>query len=271
MSQDSPPVTSIMVGDDGSSGSRTALGWARRLAATVDARLTVVGAGGEAPAGPDDPEFVNKERFLEVTGPPVAALLDAGRRLQVDLIAVGRRGVGGFSELRLGSTAHQLAEHSPSPIAVVPEEAAAGDGPWPISAIVAGVDGSPAAGASLSWAAGMATAVGAEIAVVHAVDFFPFAAASGIPQELYQTSLQQRRTELDGWCRPLRETGVAHRQIVSEGGPAGVILDAINRVGAQLIVVGRRVHADPPQLSMGSVAHRIIAFSPCPAVVVPGR
>jgi hypothetical protein len=34
-------------------------------------------------------------------------------------------------------------------------------------------------------------------------------------------------------------------------------------------VVGRRGQAGRPQLPMGSVAHRVIAFSPCPAVVVP--
>jgi nucleotide-binding universal stress UspA family protein len=260
-----------MVGDDGSSGAGAALEWARRLTAAVDGRLTVVRATGDAPpGGPVPRELGNNERSLEVTGPPVGALLDASRRLQVDLIAIGRRGVGGFNELRLGSTAHQLAEYSPSPVAVVPEGTATGDGLWPFSVIVAGVDGSLAAAASLSWAAQMATAAGVEVAVVHAVDFFPFAAAAGIPTELYQTSLRQRHAELDRWCRPLRDAGVAHHEIVTEGGPTGVILDAIDRVGAQLAVVGRRGQAEPPQLSMGSVAHRIIAFSRCPAVVVPG-
>ncbi len=273
-------MSSVMVGDDGSSGARAALGWARRLSAAVDARLTVVRASGDTPPAETVPgELVDQERSLEVTGPPVLALLEASRRLQVDLIVVGRRGAGGFSELRLGSTAHQLAEHSPSPIAVVPEGTATGDGPWPFSVIVAGVDGSPAAVDSLSWAARMATAAGGEVAVVHAADFSlfaaaadfsPFAAAAGIPQETYDTGLQRRHAEIDRWCRPLRDAGVAHHQIVVEGGPAGVILDAINSVGAQLAVVGRRGDAGPSQLPMGSVAHRVIAFSPCPAVVVPG-
>jgi nucleotide-binding universal stress UspA family protein len=270
MSQDPPPVTSVMVGDDGSSGARAALEWARGLTAAVHARLTVVRAIGDTPSGGPFPELVNDESSLEVTGSPVGALLDASRRLQTDLIAVGRRGVGGFNELRLGSTAHQLAEHSHSPIAVVPEGSASVDGPWSPSVIVAGVDGSLASAAALAWAAGMATAAGGEVAVVHAVDFFPFAAASGMPRELYQTSVQHRHAEVDGWCRSLRDAGVAHRQIVVEGGPAGVILEATGSVGAQLAVVGRRVQSDPPQLPMGSVAHRVVAFSPCPAVVVPG-
>jgi nucleotide-binding universal stress UspA family protein len=98
----------------------------------------------------------------------------------------------------------------------------------------------------------------------------PVTSASGLPQELYHTSVQQRRAEVDRWCRPLRDAGVAHHQVVAEGGPAGVILDAIDRVGAQLAVVGRRGQSDSPQLHMGSVAHRVIAFSPCLAVVVPG-
>jgi nucleotide-binding universal stress UspA family protein len=260
-----------MVGDDGSNGARAALEWARRLTAALGARLSVVRANSDTVStGPVSRESGDNERSLEVTGPPAGALLDAGRRLQVDLIAVGRRGVGGFTELRLGSTAHQLAEHSPSPVAVVPEGTVMGEEPWPFSVVVAAVDGSLAAAASLSWAARVASAGGVEVVVVHAVDLFPFAAASGSPEELYHTSLQQRHAEVDEWCRPLRDAGVAHRQIVAEGGPAGVILDAIGSVGSQLAVVGRRVQADPPQLAMGSVAHRVIAFSPCPVVVVPG-
>jgi nucleotide-binding universal stress UspA family protein len=271
MSQDSSAVTTVMVGYDGSNGGRAALGWARRLAGAVGARLTLVRASGDThPAGPAPPDLLDHERFLEVTGSPVGGLLDAARRLQADLIAVGRRGAGGFTELRLGSTAHQLAEHSPSPIAVIPEGSAAVDGPAPFSVIVAGMDGSPAAAASLTWAARMASATGGEVEVVHAVDFFPFAAVSGIPPELYRTSLERRRAELEKWCQPLRDAGVAHHQIVSEGGPAGVILAAIDSAGARLAVVGRRDQADPPQLPMGSVAHRIVAFSPCPAVLVPG-
>ena len=266
-----PPVTSVLVGDDRSSGARAALGWARRLVAVIDAPLTVVRAiGDKPPVGPVPGKSVNKERSLEVVGSPVAALLDASRRLQVDLIVVGRRGAGGFSELRLGSTAHQLAEHSAAPIVVVPEGTATGDGPWPFSVIVAGVDGSLGAAAALSWAARMATAASAEVAVVHAVDLFPFAAISEITQEQYDAGLRRRRAETDSWCRPLRDAGVAHHKIVAEGGPAAVVLDAINGVSAQLAVVGRRGQGDRPQLPMGSIAHRVIAFSPCPTVVVPG-
>jgi nucleotide-binding universal stress UspA family protein len=266
-----PAVTSVMVGDDGSSGARAALGWARRLTVATDAPLVVVRATGDTRfVGPVPGKSVDKEHSLEVAGPPVLALLDASRRLQVDLIVVGRRGAGGFSELRLGSTAHQLAEHSPVPIAVVPEDTATGDGSWPFSVIVAGIDGSLAAAAALSWVAWTATAASGEVAVVHAVDFFPLAAISEITQEQYDASLQGRRAEMDSWCRPLRDSGVVHHQIVAEGGPAAVILDAITSVSAQLAVVGRRGQGDPPQLPMGSIAHRVIAFSPCPTVVVPG-
>jgi nucleotide-binding universal stress UspA family protein len=39
---------------------------------------------------------------------------------QADLVVVGRRGLGGFAELLLGSTSHQLAHHLDRPLVIVP-------------------------------------------------------------------------------------------------------------------------------------------------------
>jgi nucleotide-binding universal stress UspA family protein len=70
----------------------------------------VVESAGDPPAG------------VAVTAEPARgtagqALIDASK--EADLIVVGRRGRGGFSELLLGSTSAETAAHSHSPVAII--------------------------------------------------------------------------------------------------------------------------------------------------------
>ncbi len=54
-----------------------------------------------------------------VDGPPAAAIIRYAKEHDADLVAVGRRGRGGFSELLLGSVSHQLTHHLHRPLLVV--------------------------------------------------------------------------------------------------------------------------------------------------------
>jgi nucleotide-binding universal stress UspA family protein len=53
-------------------------------------------------------------------GPVVQGLIHLADKFDVDLVVVGRRGRGGFSELLLGSVSHQLAHHVGRPLTIVP-------------------------------------------------------------------------------------------------------------------------------------------------------
>lgn len=136
----------IVVGVDGSEGSRRALAWALEEAAHRSATLEVVHAwsyptGGElaglpwklnredfektarltleqavAEAGPREPGVHVELLLLE--GPAVRTLLQQAR--EADLLVVGSRGRGGFGGLLLGSVSQQCAYHAPCPIVIVP-------------------------------------------------------------------------------------------------------------------------------------------------------
>jgi nucleotide-binding universal stress UspA family protein len=146
----------IVVGVDGSPGSRTALDHAVREAARRDASVEVVAAATPPEvwlplAGPprislDDVREGIRRRTAEtvrgVTGqlegtlpqlPPVTisaavgsaaeALIDAATG--AELLVVGSRGHGGFSSMLLGSVSLQCVLHAPCPVMVVrpaPEE-----------------------------------------------------------------------------------------------------------------------------------------------------
>ena len=140
------PVTGghLVVGVDGSDGSRRALEWAVKEAALRGARLTVAHAyqppyvGGYPYAGADfDPGLLAQageklvSRMLAAAdvgdvvvdhvvtcGTPAEVLLGTGT--DADLVVVGARGHRVLKRLVLGSVASQVAHHAPCPVAVVP-------------------------------------------------------------------------------------------------------------------------------------------------------
>lgn len=153
----------IVVGVDGSPESRNALQWAveeaRLRGATVRAVhvYDVPGVAWEAYAGPT----VTSEQMAELEvgrqrgaaeshasatalveqavadlgqtedvnvdavalhGRPAPKLIDESRN--ADLLVVGSRGRGGFTELLLGSVSHQCAQHAVCPVVILPNRRA---------------------------------------------------------------------------------------------------------------------------------------------------
>lgn len=141
-------IRRILVGVDGSPFARLALEWAVALARPLDAEVIAVHVAGllERFDGAEpvpvhghleelETAFSEWCRPLEgsgvrwrgrlLQGPPVPTLLRAVSDEGVDVVVVGTRGTGGFPELRLGSTSHQLAEHAGRPVLIVPPDAPA--------------------------------------------------------------------------------------------------------------------------------------------------
>jgi nucleotide-binding universal stress UspA family protein len=141
-------MKTIVVGVDGSAGSRVAVEFAAREAAAHGATLRLVSAwevptnvlsGGVVPDlyGSFEAEALKllsdtAARVLELE-PAVAveqkaveghagnALVDEAET--ADLVVIGRRGHSGFTELLLGSISHQVADHAPCPVVIVPPAA----------------------------------------------------------------------------------------------------------------------------------------------------
>lgn len=147
----------IVVGVDGSDGSKDALRWAARQAEMTGARLEVVATwamppmayGWDMPA-PVDVDFADGPRqvladtlrevvsesskvtisTVVVQGPPAPTLLDAAAG--ADLLVVGSRGHGEFSGMLLGSVSQHCVTHAGCPVVVVRHHPpAAGSEPRP--------------------------------------------------------------------------------------------------------------------------------------------
>ena len=145
----------IVVGVDGSEGGAAALEFAAGEAAFRGARLRIVSAwqvpvmayGGAEFMPPPAPETwdafqVRAQRVaddafaavkklhpsleaeaLALQGQPADVLLEQGAGAA--LIVVGRRGLGGFRSLLLGSVSQQVVQHATCPVVVVNQPATA--------------------------------------------------------------------------------------------------------------------------------------------------
>jgi nucleotide-binding universal stress UspA family protein len=142
-------MSGIVVGVDGSTGSREALGWAVQEAAIRHAPLTVVTVhpvmasawtGNPVILPADEPALAQAEAAAEeavgkatselgesrpasvivraISGFVAEELIGASR--EAEMLVVGSRGAGGFAALRLGSVSSQLVHHSPCPVVVIP-------------------------------------------------------------------------------------------------------------------------------------------------------
>ena len=138
----------VVVGVDGSPSSRAALRWAVNQASltggTVDAIMAgqvpeteTIGGFGQVPVNVDDEKVVaegsqrdlqaiineevkaddrNLVRARTFQGHPAEALLQASDGAEV--VAVGQRGLGGFTRSLLGSVSEHLVHHANSPVLV---------------------------------------------------------------------------------------------------------------------------------------------------------
>lgn len=134
----------IVVGVDGSEGSKAALRWAVGQAELTGAKVEAVAAWeypatyGWAPMYSDDetlPELTKKqvsETVRDTLGAEAADLIGVtvtegqsahallASSAGADLLVVGRRGRGGFAGLLLGSVSQHCVHHASCPVVVVP-------------------------------------------------------------------------------------------------------------------------------------------------------
>lgn len=131
----------ILLGYDGSEGSRKAVDMAAGIARTYAASIVVVSAFHHLPLlaepGADDfneihdahalsDELVKELRLKGISaeadvleGPAADALLNAAEAHQADLIVVGSRGLGHLREMLLGSTSDRVLHYATTPVLVV--------------------------------------------------------------------------------------------------------------------------------------------------------
>ncbi len=142
-----------------------------------------------------------------------------------------------------------------------------------ISRILCPVDFSELSAAALQYSVSLSAACRAEVTALHAywIDpppYFTPAHADELKKQ-YQDAAGEMRRTLE---RMVQEAGAESAQtMVVEGDPAGSVLRAAQKLGADLIVMGTHGRRGIERFMLGSVAERVLRMSNVPVLTVRGK
>lgn len=203
-------------------------------------------------------------------GRSASGIVEEARRLEVDLIVLGSRGLGPFKSAVLGSVAAEVVDHSPCPVLVARASVVRG--------VVVGADGSSEAAIAEAIIAqwpmfhGLPVHVVAVAALPPVVSgsFGPHLAASVEEARAVDSIRGGARRIADQATQRLRAAGVSAETIVRGGDPAHQLIEAAAEADADLIVTGSRGATGLGRLLLGSVARGVLQHAPCSVMITRG-
>ena len=297
----------VVVGVDGTAGSRAALVYAWHTAAAEGADLEVVGTYTVDALWMDpyvyDPlvadslrphteemvrrlvEDVRRDPAVSASGPTdvtVRTVVIAGpaapellvRAEDAGLLVVGSRGRGGARSALLGSVALHCVTHARCPVVVVHPTTIA---PTVPARVVVGADGSDRSRAALDRALEEASRRGGEVEAVAAyepADHWTDMSSVMLPStDEIRSTVEQRAQAFLADVLAEHSAGsdpVPTIHVRTVEGPAHDVLVSRAR-GAALLVVGSTGRGALSSLLLGSVALHCAMHAPCPVMVVHPR
>ena len=283
------PPDGIVVGVDRSEHSHAAVRWAATRAAATGCPLTLLTVSladddlREADRQllltlDDDQQFLRsltqKVRHdhpgLEVewrvdVGAAVPRILEDGAESR--LIALGRRGLGTFARLLLGSTSVAVAGRATAPVAVVPDD---WDGAEHArGSVVVGVDAEDVDEQSLRYAFAEAQRLEVDLVAVHGPGISSTLVWDpAVYAEVHDQLLSEARERLEAALVTFRAAfpDVTVRTEVQLSHAGDLILQEEPR--AQLVVLGRKREGHFG-FAFGSITRGVLHYATVPVVVVP--
>lgn len=192
---------------------------------------------------------------------PYKEIIEEAREQQSDLLVLRRRGKRSFlANLLLGEMVHTVVGNAPCDVLIVPRAA----GLWH-KAIVLATDGSGHSGRATAVAAAIAAHHGLPLTVVSAVD----ARADTRSDSAKADGAAAAAACVASALAAARAAGAEAASFpASEGKPYEVILDAAQKVSADLIVVGRRGLGPIKRMLLGSNSERVAGAANSPVLIV---
>jgi nucleotide-binding universal stress UspA family protein len=214
-----------------------------------------------ADAVKQDPDLASVvvERGL-YSGLPTLEILQRAKDTSASALVLGRRGLGGFESLLVGSVSDRVVTYADCPVVVVDQDPLP-----PTGAIVVGVEGSPASEVAAMWAAEFASRAGSTLRAVvawHEPTLSRWGAGLTAEDlaEMYGADAQRVAAAAIERCR--QEYPDLSIDVIVERGPASEVLTAAARqTDVQLLIVGSRGHGSIASTFLGSTARKCLAIS----------
>lgn len=206
----------------------------------------------------EDAKFEVVVRF----GDAANAILEEVVDCDASMLVMGRRGLGGFKSLLLGSVSDQCAGHSKCPVVITPADASDYTGP-----IVVGIDGSEGSNEAVEWAADLAASTNQSLLLTTCWDLSPQAYAyESLTKELENAVAQD--VDSAKQLVAAKAASVAVETAILRGNTARELTELAKARKASLLVVGSRGYGGFRSLVLGSVARQTLHHSSTPVVVV---
>lgn len=279
----------IVVAVDGSERNRSAVTWAAGEAAAAGCKVVLITAVEDhgvpiphfsfrsqqeqardmlADARHDVQHLVSEQHVDThvVPGSPVEVLVEGSAESR--MLVVGKRGLGGFARLIVGSTSIAVAGRAKVPVAIVPDR-------WnqqnhQDEPVVLGIDPGRPDHNPIHLAFTRARRLGVPLVAVHGRETptaysLDAAAMAGAINEWELAATAEFDSILDRWRDLFADVDV--RAVHSRSHPAMAVLEAAEH--AQLVVLGRHTDGRLGGFAFGSVTRAVLHYSECPVIVVP--
>jgi nucleotide-binding universal stress UspA family protein len=146
----------------------------------------------------------------------------------------------------------------------------------PVKKILAPTDFSEPSEEAAKTALDLAAVLETELLVVHVVSPVPpfpgniAPNAPGFNIHMYQEDLAtQSGRELEAFAKRLGGRKTEIHSVLREGDPGEQIVDLAEKEGVDLIVIATKGRTGLKRFVFGSVAEKVVRYSPCPVLVIP--
>ncbi|MEU8226141.1 universal stress protein [Kribbella sp. NPDC048915] len=285
----------IYVGVDGSWRDTGALEWALQESMLRQEPLQAVHvidedvrhAPGWEPAAVDDAsmELINDvQKYLDespgdldhevdlMVGPPARKLIDAAAGSR--MLVVGRRGLGTFKRLLIGSTSEAAVSYAADalvPVVVVPSHWRPSDHAGPV---VAAVDETDDNTDVIEFAIAEAAVHGLPVRLLHVWDLpsmysWDAMNVAGLSEQWFDSVRQEVENIAAEWQNKYPDTPI--EVDVRRGHEVDGVVTGAEESDAQLLVVGSKQRPRLMSMLLGSVTRGALHHATCPLAVVPVR